>query len=103
MLPRTVGLLQILFAAINALSPHSMQTERCVSNYNNIRSVSMLPETVNHHLQIALNATGTAQFDPRPAVAEFLKYKDRRYREPNTELYARREFISKFFRKDGCM
>jgi len=80
MLPRTVGLLQILLAAIKALSPHSMQTERCVSNYNNIRSVcrlSMLPETVNHHLQIAPNAPGTAQFDPRPAVAEFLKYKNR--------------------------
>jgi len=28
--PHTVGLLQILLAAIKALSPHSMQTERCV-------------------------------------------------------------------------
>jgi len=63
----------------------------------------MLPETVNHHLLIALNAPGAAQFDPRPAAAEFLKYKDRQYREPDTELYARREFISKCFRKDGCL
>jgi len=28
--PRTVGILQILLAAIKALAPHSMQTKRCV-------------------------------------------------------------------------
>jgi len=45
----------------------------------------MINEAVNHQLQIALNAFGTTQFDsclPRSAVAEFLKYKDRQYREP---------------------
>lgn len=105
MLPRTTGLLQTVLAAVLAITPHSMQTERCVSNYNNFRSahrLRMQPETVNCHLQVALNAVGTASFDPRPAVAEFLK-EDRRYREPDPDSYRKRPFMIKFFREDGCL
>jgi len=37
-------------------------------------------QTVNDRLLIALNGNGTGQFDPRPAVANFLcSYKQRRY------------------------
>jgi len=44
-----------------------------------------------------MNSDGTANFNPIPAVAEFLTVKDRRYREPDHELYSRQEFVSKFF------
>jgi len=46
----------------------------------------MFSGTVNSHLQIALSPPGTTQFDPRPVVAQLLKYKDRRPRTPDTEL-----------------
>ena len=34
-------------------------------------------------MQVSLNGKGTSVFDPRPAVYEFLKRKDRRNRIPN--------------------
>ena len=49
-------------------------------------------------MMVALNGKGTSAYDPRPAVAEFLKMKDRRYREPDIEIYAKREFAVNFFR-----
>ena len=52
-------------------------------------------------MMVALNGKGTSAYDPRPAVAEFLKMKDRRYREPDIEIYAKREFAVNFFRDPG--
>ncbi len=44
-----------------------------------------------------------AHFDPRQAVYEFLKQKDRRNREPCSEVYQEREIVKKFFKSDnGC-
>lgn len=63
----------------------------------------MHADTANHHLQIAVNGSGTAFFDPRPSVADFLKSRERRYREPDTEVYAEREFARNFFRKDSSL
>jgi len=53
--------------------------ENHLSHYNNIRSshrLSMSLETVNDRLAISLNGAGTAHFDPRPCVAEFLIAKE---------------------------
>jgi len=69
LLPVTTGCLQKVLAAIISLSPHSMQVERIISHYNNIRSphrLSMTLDTVNDRLIISLNGVGTANFDPRP-------------------------------------
>ena len=52
-------------------------------------------------MSIALNGIGTAHYDRRPAVAEFLKKKERRYREPDLETYLHRDFVQKFFCKSG--
>ena len=105
MVQATSGYLQKLLAAFLVVSPHSMQVERMVSRYNVIRSahrLSMSNDTVEHQMRIALNGRGTASFNPMPSVARFLKEKERRYREPEPCIYQDRDFISKFFRKDGA-
>lgn len=95
---REAKTVQKLLAAIVTLSPHSMQTERIVSHYNTIHSDHrpMKEATVNSRLLVSLNGGSIASYDPRPAVANFLKKKDRRMREP-TEAYKTREFAVKFF------
>jgi len=47
-------------------------------------------------MSISMNSTGTAHFDPRPAVVKFLEKKDRRNKFL-TELYKYRQFVKKFF------
>ena len=49
--------------------------------------VSLKQATINNILQISLNGIGTASFDPREAVAEFLKRKNRRNSQPDTERF----------------
>ena len=93
-----------IFAGIMSLSLHSMQTERIVSHHNIVASdarVSMTDDTIISRLFIALNGIGTAYYDSRAAVANLLGAKERRNREPDFETYSRRQFVKKFFRKDG--
>ena len=81
--------------------PHSMQTEKMISVYNRLlppNRQSMHLDTVKSRMLNALNGIGTAQYDPREAVGEFLKRKDRRQREPACDLYKKREYVAKFFR-----
>ena len=55
-----------------------MATERAASHYNNVKTrsrASLQSESINSYLHISLNGAGTAFFDPRPAVFEFLKRK----------------------------
>jgi len=80
LIPVSKGCLKKFLSAMMSLAPHSMQVERIVSHYNNIRSshrLSMSLDTVTDHL-LALNGVGTAHFDPRPCVAKFLSDKERR-------------------------
>ena len=42
-------------------------------------------------MSISMNSTGTAHFDPRPAVVKFLEKKDRRNKFP-AELYKEKVF-----------
>lgn len=99
---RKTKTLRKILGAIRTLSPHSMQTERIISHYNILfsdRRTSTKEDTLNNRLMIALNGCGTPEFDPRLAVVEFLKMKERRYREPlSLETFAGREFAVKFFR-----
>ena len=87
--------------ALLVMVPHSMQTERMISVYNKIfnpNRQSMHIDTVKSRMFIALNGIGTTKYDPRKAVGEFLKRKDRRQREPDCDLYKKREYVAKFFR-----
>ena len=63
--------------------------------------VSMTDDTIISRIFIALNGIGTAHYDPRAAVAHFLAAKERKNQEPDFETYSRRQFVNKFFRKDG--
>ena len=87
------GMLRRFLACFLTLTPHSMATERAVSHYNNIKTssrASLKPESINSYMHVSLNGTGTAYFDPRPAVYEVLKSKDRRNKEPTAEIYRER-------------
>ena len=46
-------------------------------------------------MHVSLKGTGTGYFDPKPAVFDVLKSKDRRNRELTAEIYREREFNKK--------
>ena len=52
-------------------------------------------------MHVSLNGKGTAFYDPRPAVPQFLRKNERRNRLPCDELYKDRDFIKKFFQKEN--
>ena len=54
-------------------------------------------------MPVSLNGKGTAFNDPRPAVFQFLRIKERRNRQPCNELYKDRDFIKKFFQKENFL
>ena len=56
---------------------------------------------MNCRLFVSLNGVGTAHFDPREAVAKFLTSKNRRYREPDYELYTHRAYVENFFSSEN--
>ena len=64
-----------------------MTTERVISHYIMIKSphlMSLKEDNMNARLYVSLNGFGTACYDPHPAVAEFLRTKETRYRELDT-------------------
>ena len=101
------GLLKTLLASFLAVTPHSMATERVVSHYNRVKTedkACLKQTTINNVLQISLNGKGTVLFDPREAVAEFLKRKSRRNSQPDTELFKDRVYMRTFYRESsGCL
>lgn len=65
------------------LHSYSMITKRGISHYNQIKTdhkSNLLVETIENCLFVSLNGVGTTNFDPPPAVIEFLKKKEKRYR-----------------------
>ena len=87
-------------------SPHSMLSERAVKCHTLLKTdprSSMSRKSVNSRMCIALNSSGTANFNPRPAVARFLTVTDRRNRNPEFGRYANREFVKKFFPTDNVV
>ena len=94
----THGTVRQVLGGVYETSPHSMSTERAVSHFNQFKSAhrqGLLTKTINQRLVIALNGKGTAYFDPRPSVAEVLRDKERRYREPTCEVYKNHDFVKK--------
>jgi hypothetical protein len=104
MFSKTSGVLQWLLGSFLVVTPQHGHRACCsLSHHNKVKSIfrsSLGNDTVNDRLIISTNGTGTASYDPRPAVAEFLKKKSRRYREPDNELYTQRDFVAKFFRQN---
>ena len=45
------------------------------------------------------NGSPTSEFDPRPAVANFFRNKDRRESRPTVDIYKNREFVKSFFKE----
>ena len=101
------GLLRKFLASFLTLTPHSMATERVVSHYNKVKTsgrASLKTESIYYCMHVPLNGKGTAFYDPRPAVSEFLKRKRRRSTEPTAEIYKERDFVKMFFKNDnGCL
>ena len=52
-------------------------------------------------MHILLNGKGTPNFDPRKAVCEVLKQKDRRNRLTCSEFNKERDFVKKSFNNDN--
>ena len=55
---------------------------------------SMEQSTVNSRMQNALKVTVIASFDPRGVGADFLKSRQRRFRQSNFESYQDRKFVN---------
>ena len=106
MIQSSSGLLKKFLASFLALSPHSIATERAVSHYNNMKitqRASLSQGMINATMHISLNGTGTAYYNPRPAVFEFLKENERRNANPDEQLYKERDFAKQFFSmQTGC-
>ena len=85
-----------------AVCPHSCGPERAVSCYTQFWKVRNNLDIQRKDLTagcmcIAMNSTGTANFDPRPAVAKFLQKKDRRNKFPTELQTTRIDNLSKSF------
>ena len=52
-----------------------------------IRRSGLNEETINDGLAVAFKSSGTANWDPQPAVDKFLTVKDRRQTAPDIETY----------------
>ena len=95
-----------LVQAFLSLTPHSIGPERAMSCHTipkGPKQSCYSRDAINSRMYIALNSSGTAHFDPRPAVAKFLINKDRRNSAPDCELYQNRDFVKKFFSKDSTV
>ena len=93
----TEGALQKCMAFRVVITPHSMQAVRMVSVHNKHLTVyqsNMEQSTVSSRMQIALKVTGIASFDPRGVGADFLKSRQRRFRQSNFESYQERKFVN---------
>ena len=74
--------------------------ERLVSLYNDVKTIrrsGLNEDTINDRLAIAFKSSGTANWDPQPAVAKFLTVKDRRETAPDNQTYKNHEFVRTFF------
>ena len=93
----TEGALQKCMAFRVVITPHSMQAERMVSVHNKCLTVyrsNMEQSTVNSRMQIVLKVAGIASFDPRGEGADFLKSRQRRFRQSNFESYQDRKLVN---------
>ena len=72
------------------VTPDSMRVERLVSLYNDVKTIrrsGLNEETINDRLAVAFKSSGTANWDPQPAVDKFLTVKDRKQTAPDIKTY----------------
>ena len=96
------GVMKQFLASFLTLTPRSMSTKRAVSHYNNIKTVrrtSLKQEKFNGIMHVSLNGKGTAFYDPRPAVFEFLRVKERRNRQRAMNFTKTRTLLKSFIKK----
>lgn len=85
-----------------SLTPHSAGPETAMSIYTTLKSSKqsgLSREALNSRIFIALNAIGTAFYDPRTVVARFLENKERKGTLPEKEARETHEFVNFFFAK----
>lgn len=81
-----------LVQAYVSLTPHSIGPERAVSCHTILKGPkqsSYSREAINSRMYIALNSSGTAHFDPRPAVAKFLQKKTAQIQSSRQRIISR--------------
>ena len=79
-----------------------VKLERMISVYNNFagpNGQSMNAETVNSRMHVAGNGKGTAEYDSRKALVEFLKKKKRRQGVLNYDAHQKQKFFVNFLLK----
>ena len=82
------------------LTPHSIAPEHAVSCHTILKGPKQScysREAINSRMYI--DSIGTAHFGPIPAVAKFLQKRERRYSQPDKNVYKNRDFARKFFAK----
>lgn len=97
---RNKTILNKLIQTFLITSPHSMLTERAVKCHTLLKSdlrSTLSRNSMNDRMCIALNSSGTANFDPRRSVATFLSRKERRNKIPDSDLFVQRDFVKNFF------
>ena len=97
---KEVPMMSYIASVLLVVTPDSMRVERLVSLYNDVNTIrrsGLNEESINDRLAIAFKSSGTANWDPQPAVAKFLTMKDRRQTAPDIKTYKKREFVRKFF------
>jgi hypothetical protein len=78
--------LAIALARILAAKPHSMDVERCISAYNELKDsdrTCLSASTMQNYLYVKMNMPPLACFDVRPAVLHWMNLKDRRPHQIN--------------------
>ncbi|KAG5874455.1 hypothetical protein JTB14_011324 [Gonioctena quinquepunctata] len=93
-------IIKIKHIAVDASKYADKLRKLIVYTKGTLQKISSNADTLDDRLMIALNGQRTAYFDPRPAIADFFRRKDRRYREPTPEIYQNGDFIEKFCRKE---
>lgn len=79
--------LAIVFSRIIALTPNSADVERCVSSNNLLKTTlrnSFKVENENKYLFVHFNLPELQNWNPRPAIVEWIKKCDRRQRDVST-------------------
>jgi len=101
MYKNSAGIFHYLLGSLLVVAPHCMGTKHVVSKLKS--SSSSFNDPVTDRLITSINDAGTANYDPRPLAASFLQTKDRRYQEPQADVYQQWDFIPKFCRIDSTV
>ena len=80
----SVSAVALTLSIVLVSKPHSADCERLISAYNRLKSStrsSLERDTVSDYLYAHMNMPPLAQFDPRPAVCNWLTDRTRRQKD----------------------